>query len=226
MEPVMTAQLTMDLVQRTFKVCDEALQSAGLTVNDLDGVILVGGPTRLPLIRDSVQHYFNREPTMGIDPDEVVAMGASIQAHALMDADSTAFLLDVTPLTLRLGTVGGYSEEIIARNTPVPIDRTRTFVTSRDNQELVRIRIFQGESNRQEENELLGEFEFTGFRVAMRGEVKIEVTFEIDSDGILNVSARDPESGTQASTTVNLSSGLSVDEIVASMERVQEAQLM
>ena len=219
-------QLTMDLVQRTFKVCDEALQSAGLTVNDLDGVILVGGPTRLPLIRNSVQHYFNREPTVGIDPDEVVAMGAAIQGHALMDANSTAFLLDVTPLTLRLGTVGGYSEEIIARNTPVPIDRTRTFTTSRDNQELVRIRIFQGESNRQEENELLGEFQFTGFRVAMRGEVKIEVTFEIDSDGILNVSARDPESGRQASTTVNLSSGLTEEEIVASMQRVQEAQLM
>ena len=213
-------QLTMDLVQRSFKVCDEALQSAGMTVGDLDGVILVGGPTRLPLIRDSVRHYFGREATVGIDPDEVVALGAAIQAEALMDADSSAFLLDVTPLTLRLGTVGGYSEQVIAKNTPVPIDRTRTFTTSRDNQERVRIRIFQGESNRQEENELLGEFEFSGFRVALRGEVQIEVTFEIDSNGILNVSALDPETGQSAATEVSLSSGLSEGEIEAARDSV------
>ncbi len=219
-------QLTIDLVQRSFKVCDEALQSAGMTVGDLDGVILVGGPTRLPLIRDSVQHYFGKEPTLGIDPDEVVALGAAIQAEALMDADSTAFLLDVTPLTLRLGTVGGYTEQIIAKNTPVPIDRTRTFTTSRDMQERVKIRILQGESNRQEENELLGEFEFSGFRVALRGEVQIEVTFEIDSNGILNVSALDPESGQSASTTVSLSSGLSEDEILSAMDDVQGMELM
>jgi molecular chaperone DnaK len=219
-------QLTMDLVQRSFKVCDEALQSAGMNVNDLDGVILVGGPTRLPLIRDSVLHYFGKEPVTGIDPDEVVAMGAAIQAEALMDSESTAFLLDVTPLTLRMGTVGGYTEQVIAKNTPVPIDRTRTFTTSRDMQDRVLIKIFQGESNRQEENEMLGEFVFSGFRAALRGEVQIEVTFEIDSNGILNVSARDPETGQSASTTVNLSSGLSEDEIRSSMERVQQADLV
>ncbi len=218
-------QLSMDLVQRSFKVCDEAFQSAGMTVHDVDGVILVGGPTRLPLIRDSVRHYFGKEPLSGIDPDEVVAMGAAIQGNALVDSSSQTFLLDITPLTLRLGTVGGYSEQIIARNTPVPIDRTRTFTTSRDNQERVKIRIFQGESNRQEENEMLGEFEFSGFRVARRGEVQIEVTFEIDSDGIVNVSARDPESGQSASTTVSLSSGLSQDEIQQSMDQVQSAEL-
>jgi molecular chaperone DnaK len=121
--------------------------------------------------------------------------------------------------------VGGYSEQIINKNTPVPIERTRTFATSRDNQERVRIRIYQGESNRVEENELLGEFEFAGFRVALRGEVQIEVTFEIDANGIVNVSARDPESGQSASTTVNLSSGLTEQEIAASAERVQKAEL-
>jgi molecular chaperone DnaK len=217
--------LIMDLVQRTFKVCDEALQSAGMNVNDLDGVILVGGPTQLPLIRDSVLHYFGKEPVVGIDPNEVVALGAAIQAEALMEGDTNAFLLDVTPLTLRLGTVGGYTEQIIAKNTPVPIDRTRTFTTSRDGQDRVLIKILQGESNRQEENELLGEFVFAGFRVALRGEVQIEVTFEIDANGILNVSARDPETGQIASTTVNLSSGLSEDEIQASTARVRDAQL-
>jgi len=219
-------QLTMDLVQRSFKVCDEALQSANMSVHDIDGVILVGGPTRLPLIRDSVRHYFGKEPLAGIDPDEVVAMGAAIQGDALLDSESTAFLLDVTPLTLRLATVGGYTEQIIGRNTPVPIDRTRTFTTSRDNQERVKIRILQGESNRVEENEMLGEFEFAGFRVAPRGEVQIEVTFEIDSNGIVNVSARDPETGQSASTTVSLSSGLSEEEIQASADLVQAADLM
>ncbi len=218
-------KLTMDLVQRSFKVCDEALQSASMTVKDLDGVILVGGPTRLPLIRDSVRHYFGRESTVGIDPDEVVAMGAAIQAEALMDAEASAFLLDITPLTLRMGTVGGYTEQVIAKNTPVPIDRTRTFTTSRDYQERVKIQIFQGESNRQEDNELLGEFEFSGFRPALRGDVQIEVTFEIDSNGILNVSALDTETGQRASTTVRLSSGLSEDEIRATTSRVQNLEL-
>ena len=219
-------RLTMDLVQRSFKVCDEALQLGGLTVHDLDGVIMVGGPTRLPLVRQSVEHYFGKQPMIGIDPDEVVALGAAIQAHALVDSSAEAFLLDVTPLSLRLATVGGFTEQIISRNTPVPIDRTRTFTTSRDNQERVRIRIFQGESNREEENEYLGEFEFSGFRVAARGEVKIEVTFEIDSNGIVNVSARDPETGQSASTTVKFSSGLSEDEIRRSAEQVQSLDLV
>ncbi len=219
-------QLIMDLIQRSFKVCDEALQSAGLSVGDLDGVILVGGPTRLPLIREGVLAYFGKEPLAGIDPDEVVAMGAAIQGAALVDESQNAFLLDVTPLTLRLGTVGGYSEQVIARNTPVPIDRTRSFTTSRDNQELVKIRIFQGESNRSEECEMLGEFEFSGFRVAPRGEVQIEVTFEIDANGILQVSAADPETGQVASTQVSLSSGLSESEIQRNMEQVAEAELV
>ncbi|MBW1810533.1 MAG: Hsp70 family protein, partial [Deltaproteobacteria bacterium] len=209
-----------------FKVCDEAFQSAGFSVNDVDGVVLVGGPTRLPLIRDSVRHYFGKEPLTGIDPDEVVALGAAIQAAALVDSSCQAFLLDVTPLTLRLATVGGYTEQIIAKNTPVPIDRTRTFTTSRDNQERVKIKILQGESNRQDENESLGEFEFAGFRVARRGEVQIEVTFEIDSNGIVNVSARDPETGQSAATTVSLSGGLSEDEIEETMAEVQQAQLV
>ena len=215
-------QMVMDLVQRTFKVCDEALQGAQITASDIDCVILVGGPTRLPIIRSSVRHYFQKQPLTDVDPDEVVAMGAAIQAHALLDAHQSTFLLDVTPLTLRLGTVGGYSEKIIEKNTPIPIDRTRCFSTASDHQERVRIRIYQGESNLAAENVLLGEFEFSGFRIAPRGEVTIEVTFEIDTDGIVNVSAQDVETGAHASTTINLSSGLSPDEVLDAIDRNDE----
>jgi len=209
-------------VQRTFKVCDKALQSARLTAGDVESVILVGGPTRLPIVRSSVRHYFQKQPMTDVDPDEVVAMGAAIQAHALLDSQQSTFLLDVTPLTLRLGTVGGYTEKIIDKNTPIPIDRTRCFTTASDNQERVKIRVFQGESNKQDENTMLGEFEFSGFRVAPRGEVTIEVTFEIDTDGIVNVSARDVETGAQASTHINLSSGLSDHEVAAAAARNEE----
>ncbi|MBK6684859.1 MAG: molecular chaperone DnaK [Deltaproteobacteria bacterium] len=212
-------QMVMDLVQRTFKVCDEALQSARLTANEIDCVILVGGPTRLPIIRSSVRHYFQKQPLTDVDPDEVVAMGAAIQAHALLDTQQSTYLLDVTPLTLRLATVGGYTEKIIDKNTPIPIDRTRCFTTASDNQEKVKIKIFQGESNLAKDNTLLGEFEFSGFKVAARGEVTIEVTFEIDTDGIVNVSARDVETGTQASTTISLGSGLSDHEVAQAQQR-------
>ena len=215
-------QMVMDLVQRTFKVCDEALQSARITASDIDCVILVGGPTRLPLIRSSVRHYFQKQPMTDVDPDEVVAMGAAIQAHALLDNQQSTYLLDITPLTLRMGTVGGYTEQIIEKNTPIPIDRTRCFTTASDQQERVRIKIYQGESNIAGDNELLGEFEFSGFRIALRGEVTIEVTFEIDTDGIVNVSARDVETGAQASTTINLSSGLSTREVEDAMARNEE----
>jgi molecular chaperone DnaK len=213
-------RMVMDLVQRTFKVCDEALQSARLSASDVDAVILVGGPTRLPIIRNSVRHYFQKEALAGIDPDEVVAMGAAIQAHGLLNASAAeqgqaSYLLDVTPLSLRVGTVGGFTEKIIEKNTPIPIEKSKTFTTSRDGQDRVRIRVYQGESNRADGCELLGEFEFTGFRIGYRGEVQIQVTFEIDSNGIVNVSATDVETGQRTSTTINLSSGLSEADIRA-----------
>ena len=219
-------QMCMDLVQRTFKVCDEALQAARLTAADIDGVILVGGPTRLPVIRNSVRHYFQREPNAEVDPDIVVGLGAAIQANALLDEGTATFLLDVTPLTLRLGTVGGYSEAIIEKNTPIPIDRTRTFTTARDNQERVVVKIYQGESRRIEECALLGQFEFAGLRRGARGEVKLEVTFEIDTDGIVNVSARDVDTGQEASTTISLSSGLSEEDIQASIARTEGMEIV
>jgi molecular chaperone DnaK len=223
-------RMVMDLVQRTFKVCDEALQSARLTASDIDAVILVGGPTRLPIIRNSVRHYFQKDPMSGIDPDEVVSLGASIQAAALLDAGAAAagqasYLLDVTPLSLRVATVGGFTERVIDKNTPIPIERSKIFTTSRDGQERVKIRVVQGESNRVEECELLGEFEFSGFRIGYRGEVQIQVTFEIDSNGIVNVSATDLDTGQRASTTINLSSGLSEGDIRDAIDKNAEMAL-
>ena len=211
-------RMVMDLVQRTFKVCDEALQSARLTAGDIDAVILVGGPTRLPIVRNSVRHYFQKDPMTGIDPDEVVAMGAAIQGHALLNASAAqygqaSYLLDVTPLSLRVGTVGGFTEKIIEKNTPIPIEKSKTFTTSRDGQDRVKIRVYQGESSRADGCELLGEFEFTGFRIGYRGEVQIQVTFEIDPNGIVSVSATDLETGQKASTTISLSSGLSEQDL-------------
>lgn len=217
-------KMCMDLVQRTFKVCDEALQSARLTSADIDGVILVGGPTRLPIIRNGVRHYFQREPNVEVNPDQVVALGAAIQAEALLDASTSTFLLDVTPQSLRLGTVKDYTEVIIERNTAIPIDRTRTFATASDNQERVKIKIYQGESRNASECEELGEFEFSGLRQAPRGEVKVEVTFEIDTDGIVHVYAKDLETGQKASTTITLSGGMDENEIVAAQARNAETK--
>jgi len=206
--------LVTDLVQRTFKVCDEALQQANVIAQDLGGVILVGGSTRLPVVREAVRHYFQQEPRTDVDPDKVVAMGAAIHAASLCSTgEQDSFLLDVTPLSLSIGVAGGLAETVIERNTPVPIEQTRTFTTYQDFQKAVKIKVFQGESREAEENEMLGQFEFSGFKKARRGEVKIDVTFEINSDGIVNVTACDQETGQQASTQITLSSGLSEEEI-------------
>jgi molecular chaperone DnaK len=216
--------LVMDLIQRSFKVCDEALQQAGLIARDLDGVILVGGPTRLSIIREAVTEYFGREPQGDVDPDEVVAMGASIHAESLTSEGSEAFLLDVTPLTLQIGVAGGLTETIIERNTPVPIEQTRTFTTFKDHQKSVSIRVYQGESREASENELLGQFEFSGFHQGLRGEVEIDVTFEIDTDGIVNVTARDRATGEEASTRITLSSGLSEEELQSIIDKPMGAK--
>jgi molecular chaperone DnaK len=172
-----------------------------------------------------VRHYFQKEPKEGINPDQVVAMGAALQANALLDAATETFLVDVTPLSLRIGTVGGYTEKIIDKNTPVPIDRSKTFTTSRDGQEKVKIRVYQGESNRADECEMLGEFEFSGFRIGYRGEVKIDVTFEINTDGLVNVSATDQETGQKTSTTLTMSSGMSEADIQRSMQNNKNIHL-
>ena len=207
------SKLTHDLIQRTFKVCDEALQQAGVLARELDGVVLVGGPTRLPMIREAVRAYFQMEPKTDVDPDVVVAMGAAIHASELVAPQQQAFLLDVTPLSLQVGVAGGFCEPVIERNTPVPIEQSRSFTTVQDDQETVVIRVHQGESKIADENELLGQFEFSGFPRARRGQVEIQVTFAINSDGIVDVTASEPETGEAASTRITLSSGLSDEEL-------------
>jgi molecular chaperone DnaK len=207
------AALTQDLVMRTLKVCDEAMQQSDLTVRDLDGVILVGGPTRLPIIREAVTHYFQQEPRIDVDPDEVVSMGAAIHAAALVGEATDSMLLDVTPLDLRIGVAGGFAEPVIERNTPVPIEQTRTFTTFQDHQESVQIRVYQGDHRQAEDNALLGQFEFAGFAKGLRSNIKIDVTFEIDADGIVNVTAADQSTGQAASTRITLSSGLAEEQI-------------
>ncbi len=213
------ATLVQDLIMRTFKVCDEALQQSDLTVRDLDGVILVGGPTRLPVIREAVTHYFQQEPRVDVDPDEVVSMGAAIHAASLVGEAQDSMLLDVTPLDLRIGVAGGLAEPVIERNTPVPIEQTRTFTTFQDHQESVQIRVYQGDHRQAEANALLGQFEFSGFEKGLRADVKIDVTFEIDADGIVNVTASDQATGQEASTQITLSSGLGDEQIEQLIEQ-------
>jgi len=218
--------LIQDLIMRTFKVCDEALQQSELTVRDLDGVILVGGPTRLPMIREAVSHYFQREPRIDVDPDEVVAMGSAIHAASLVGEAHDSMLLDVTPLDLRIGVAGGLAEPVIERNTPVPIEQTRTFTTVQDHQESVRIRVYQGDHRQAADNALLGQFEFSGFEKGLRSNVKIDVTFEIDADGIVNVTASDQATGEEASTQITLSSGLADEQIEKLIEQDVAGRVM
>jgi len=213
------ATLVQDLIQRTFKVCDEAMQQSDLTVRDLDGVILVGGPTRLSIVREAVATYFQQEPRSDVDPDEVVSMGAAIHAASLVGEAQDAMLLDVTPLDLRIGVAGGLAEPVIERNTPVPIEQTRTFTTFQDHQESVQIRVYQGDHRTAEENTLLGQFEFSGFEKGPRSDVKIDVTFEIDADGLVNVTASDQATGQEASTQITLSSGLGEEQIEEMIEQ-------
>jgi molecular chaperone DnaK len=206
-------ELTRDLVERTIQTCEQTLEEAGLGKDEIEDVILVGGMTRMPLVQQAVEHFFGREPSKGVHPDEVVALGASIQGMALTQEASDMILLDVTPHTLGIMVVGGYFEELIPLNTTVPTSRSKVFTTVRDNQTAVKILVMQGESHRADENELLGEFILTGLRKAQAGQVEIEVTFEINADGIVSVHAKDLETGQQQSITVTATSGLTVDEI-------------
>jgi molecular chaperone DnaK len=206
-------ELTRDLVERTIETCVQTLEEAGLGKDEIEEVILVGGMTRMPLVQRRVGEFFEREPCKGVHPDEVVALGAAIQGVALTQEASEMILLDVTPHTLGIMVVGGYFEELIPLNTTVPTSRSKVFTTIRDNQTAVKILVMQGESHRADENELLGEFILTGLRRAPAGQVEVEVTFEINSDGIVSVHAKDLETGQQQSITVTATSGLTKEEV-------------
>jgi molecular chaperone DnaK len=208
-------ELTADLIDRTIQICELTLGEAGLEKDELEDIILVGGMTRMPKVQERVSKFFRREPCKGVHPDEVVGLGASIQGAALVEdsPDLDMVLLDVTPHTLGIMVVGGYFEELIPQNTTVPTSRSKPFTTVRDNQTAVKILVLQGESRRAEDNELLGEFILTGLRRAPAGQVEVEVTFEINADGIVSVHAKDVETGKEQSITVTATSGLTEDEI-------------
>ena len=208
-------ELTADLIDRTVQICELTLGEAGLDKDELEDIILVGGMTRMPKVQERVSKFFQRDPCKGVHPDEVVGLGASIQGAALVDdsPELDMVLLDVTPHTLGIMVIGGYFEELIPQNTTVPTARSKPFTTVRDNQTAVKILVLQGESRRAEDNELLGEFILTGLRRAPAGQVEVEVTFEINADGIVSVHAKDVETGKEQSITVTATSGLTEDEI-------------
>jgi molecular chaperone DnaK len=205
-------ELTRDLAERSVQIAEQVLGEAKVRAADLKEIILVGGMTRMPLVHALVTRHF-KEPSRGVHPEEVVALGAAIQADALLRPDSQVLLLDVTPQSLGVAIAGGYTRRLIGKNTTVPTSVTETFHTSRDGQTTVKIMVLQGESDLAHQNELLGEFILSGLRLATRGEVEIDVTFDINAEGIVSVSARDRETGLQQSIIVTASGGLTDTEL-------------
>jgi len=206
-------QLVDDLVQRTIKPCEKALKDAGLSKSEVDQVILVGGSTRIPKIQEVVKEFFGKDPSKGVNPDEVVAIGAAIQGGVLTGDVDDVVLLDVTPLTLGIETLGGVMTKLIESNTTIPTSKKETFSTAADSQSSVEIHILQGERAKAQDNRTLGRFHLDGIPPAPRGVPQIEVTFDLDANGVLNVSAKDKGTGKEQSIRIESSSGLSDSEI-------------
>ncbi|NCN83299.1 MAG: molecular chaperone DnaK [Sphingomonadales bacterium] len=215
-------KLVGDLVKRTLDPCKKALKDAGVEAKDIDDVVMVGGMTRMPLVRETVEKFFGREPHVGVNPDEVVAMGAAIQAGVLQGDVKDVLLLDVTPLSLGIETLGGVFTRMIDRNTTIPTKKSQVYSTADDNQGAVTIRVFQGEREMAADNKMLGQFDLVGIPPAPRGVPQIDVTFDIDANGIVNVSAKDKGTGKEQQIKIQASGGLSdsdIDQMVQDAEK-------
>ncbi len=218
-------RLVETLIQRTLEPCKKALADAGVKASDISEVVLVGGMTRMPKVRQVVKDFFGKEPHSGVNPDEVVAMGAAIQAGVLQGDVKDVLLLDVTPLSLGIETLGGVFTRMIDRNTTIPTKKSQTYSTADDNQGAVTIRVFQGEREMAADNKMLGQFDLVGIPPAPRGVPQIEVTFDIDANGIVNVSARDKGTGKEQQIRIQASGGLSdkdIDQMVRDAEQFAE----
>ena len=218
-------KMVADLIQRTLEPCRKALADAGISAKEIDDVVLVGGMTRMPKVRDVVKDFFGKEPHTGVNPDEVVAMGAAIQAGVLQGDVKDVLLLDVTPLSLGIETLGGIMTKMIDRNTTIPTKKSQVYSTAEDNQQAVTIRVFQGEREMAQDNKLLGQFDLVGIPPARRGVPQIEVTFDIDANGLVNVSAKDKGTGKEQQIRIQASGGLSdsdIDQMVKDAEKFAE----
>ena len=218
-------KLVEDLIERTMEPCKKALKDAGVDPKDIADVVLVGGMTRMPRVREKVKEFFGREPHTGVNPDEVVAMGAAIQAGVLQGDVKDVLLLDVTPLSLGIETLGGVFTRMIDRNTTIPTKKSQVFSTADDNQSAVTIRVFQGEREMAADNKILGQFDLVGIPPAPRGVPQIEVTFDIDANGIVNVSAKDKGTGKEQQIRIQASGGLAdsdIDRMVKEAEQFAE----